>query len=143
MGGLRKLRRRSSSTDVVEPLRTNYVPRTEKLSAVILDFARPLTDSLDDRDFKGAICIAIFCWNIALLPEDEQERERCSVVQKLTQKAPEIADDIQTWSRKLLDRKKALFADDRRMVVEYRVTEEGDFHHLFVLSTPLPSSPRR
>ena len=136
MGGLRKLRRKRFSTYAVEALRAGSGPRAEKLSALILEFARPLTEHVDDRGFRAAIGLAVFCWDIALLPEDEQERERRYIVKELTKDNPDIADELETWSKYLLDRKKALFAHDRRMVVEHTVRDEGDLHHLFVASTP-------
>jgi len=143
MGGLRKLRRKGFGTYEVEPLHADSRPRGEKLSAVILEFARPLTDLVDDRGLRAAICLAVFCWNIALLPEDEQERERRHIVKKMTKNDPDIADELETWSKYLLDRKKAFFAHDRRMVVEHTVSSDGDAHHLFVASTPVLESPRR
>jgi len=143
MGGLRKLRRRGFGTYAVEPLHVRSGHREEKLSAVILEFARPLTDLVDDRDFEGAICLAVFCWNVALFPEDEQERERRYIVKEMTKNAPDLADEIETWSKMLLERKKAFFAHDRRMVVEHTVSSDGDAHHLFVASTPVLESPRR
>ena len=138
MGGLRKLRRKGFDTYAVEPLHVRSGPRGEKLSAVILEFARPLTEHVDDRGFRGAIGLAVFCWDIALLPEEEQERERHHMVKKMAKNNPDIADELETWSKYLLDRKKALFADDRRMVVEHTVRDEGDSHHLYVVSTPIP-----
>ena len=74
MGGLRRLRRKNADRYAVEPL--HGVPESggEKLSAVILDFARPLTESVGDDDFEAAIMMATLCWNIGLFPDKDQER---------------------------------------------------------------------
>ena len=138
MGGLRRLRRKSADRYAVEPLHDTTKPRGGKLSAVILDFAQPLIDELGDDDFEAAIAMAVFCWNIALFPDDEQERELRSLVRQMAKGAPGFGNEIETWARRLVDRKKTLFASDRRMIANHTVVMEGDFFHLYVVSTPVP-----
>jgi hypothetical protein len=139
MGGLRRIRRQSAARYAVEPLRRDAGRPSEKLSAVILDFAKTLTDHVDDSQFKSAIDLAILCWNLSLLPEDQQEKERLSIVRKLAQGRPDwFARDTEAWTRTLLDRKKTFFEQDRRMVANYQVVDEGDDFHLYVASTVVP-----
>ncbi|MCX5646068.1 MAG: hypothetical protein NTZ17_15520 [Phycisphaerae bacterium] len=142
MGGLRRLRRSGAGKYAVEPLRGDPDRQSGKLSAVILDFSRPLIDNVDDDEFETAVTLAVLCWNLALLPEDEQERERRSAVQKLAKGKPAgFASEMEAWTRMLLDRKKTLFGRDRRMVASYRVIDEKDGFHLYVASTLVPPSP--
>lgn len=141
MGGLRKLRRRGSGTYQVEPLHAGSPHRGEKLSAVIIEFAKPLIDTLDDDDVEGAIGFAVYCWNIALSPEDEQDRQRRNLVKEMTKRAPHLSGDFETWSKRLLERKNTLFAHDRRVITNYTLQDEGDSHHLVVLSTLASGSP--
>ena len=139
MGGLRKLRRKNTDRHTVEPLRDAYERRSGKLSAAILDFARPLTDNVDDCHFEAVITLAILCWNLSLFPEDQQERELRSVIKKMAKGAPAgFASEIEAWARLLLDRKKTLFARDHRIVASYRVVDEKDGFHLYVVSTTVP-----
>jgi hypothetical protein len=57
----------------------------------------------------------------------------------MAKKAPsEFAGQVETWARMLVDRKKALFGHDRRMVVNHRVVNEEDGYHLYVVSTLVP-----
>jgi hypothetical protein len=106
---------------------------------VILDFARPLTENVDDDHFESAINLACLCWNVALLPENEQERELRFIASTMAKDAPAgFADETLTWTRWLVDRKKKFFAQDRRMVVNHTVEDRGDSHHLFVTSTLVP-----
>lgn len=106
-----------------------------------MDLAKPLTDNVDDRHFKVAITLAILCWNLALLPEDQQERELRSIIKKMAEGSPAgFASEAETWARMLVNRKKTLFGHDRRMVVNYTVGNEGDSRHLYVASTLVPDS---
>jgi len=145
MGGLRKLRRRGAGEYAVEPLHLTSAPRGRKLSAVILDYARPLIDNVDDDQFRIAIGIAIMCWNVALSPEEEQKeklRLLCKEMAKMAKGAPGgFADEAKMWTQWLVERKKTLFADDRRMVLNYNVENRGDSHHLQVASTLAPLHP--
>ena len=142
MGGLRRLRRKGAGGYAVEPLHAPAKRRGEKLSAVILRFAQPLTDNVDDDHFGIAITLAILCWNVALLPKDEQEKELRLVASKIAEdKSAGFADEMESWTRWLVDRKKKLFGHDRRMVVDYTVEDRGDSHHLYVVSTPVPHPP--
>jgi hypothetical protein len=142
MGGLRRIKRKGVGGYSVEPLRGRPQPSGEKLSAVILDFARPLTENVDDDHFKVAITLAILCWNVALLPEDEQERELRVATSKMAKGQPAWwVRDLGGWTQLLVDRKKKLFGHDRRMVVNHTITDEGDGFHLYVASMYVPDSP--
>ena len=139
MGGIRKLRRRSRSTQyAVEPLRTKLpIPDPErKMSEVILDFAEPLLNTIDDDElFEEVIVFAVICWNLSFLPENEQKKTIRSLVDKMGKsdvlQRLRVEDDI----RMLLERKRFFFADEKRMVVNYKIVEEEDHHHLYVMST--------
>jgi hypothetical protein len=142
MGGLRRLRRKGAGGYEVEPLRAGGKPQGGKLSAAILDFAQPLTENVDDDHFEPAVALAILCWNVALLPEDRQEAELRQIASEMARDAPAgYADETMTWTRWLVNRKKKLFADDRRMVVDYTFEDRGDSHHLFVAGAVVPTVP--
>jgi hypothetical protein len=142
MGGLRKLRRTGAERYAVEPLRGDLEPQPWKLSTVILEFARPLRDRFpDDRDFEVVVELAIICWNLALFPEAEQKQELQSLLKEMAKGPADLAGEIQTWVKTLVDRKKALFGRDRRMVVSHTIVQEGDNRHVYVASTLVPPSP--
>jgi len=139
VGGLRKLRRqagwKTSGKYAVEPLQPKHPPAARKMSAVLLDFARPLIDTADDEGFKNVIIFAALCWNLSFLSEQEQQKQLQTILDELTKTDPLIRPDLNAWAKALLERKKAFFAADRRMVVNYEVVEEKDNHRLFVMST--------
>ncbi|OHB79852.1 MAG: hypothetical protein A2Z25_03685 [Planctomycetes bacterium RBG_16_55_9] len=145
MGGLRKLRRKVLGKHQygyeVGPLRADFGPSGHKLSAAIIKFAQPFIDLVGYDHFGYAIDLAILCWNIAILPQDKQEQKRQYIVKEMSKRfPPEGAEEIETWSKKLIERKNKLFARDRRIVTDYTVQDEGDSQHLIVLSTLASSS---
>ena len=136
MGGMRKLRRKSRSTQyTVEPLRPKLPLPLRKMSEVIVDFAEPLLNTIDDDElFEEVLSFASICWNISLLPENEQKQMAQSLVNDIGKsdilKRLKVEDDI----RMLLERKKAFFADDRRMLIDFKVIEGKDSRRLLAMS---------
>ncbi len=46
----------------------------QKMSQVILEFARPLLDSADgDAEYRNALAFAVLAWNASLVPEDRRK----------------------------------------------------------------------
>ena len=137
MGGLRKLRRRSRSKQYeVEPLRPQHPSHAGKLSQVILDFAEPLLNTIDDDDelFEDAISFAVICWNASFLPEKERKKIVCSMVDEMAKSDVLLRLGVQGDIRMLLERKKTFFADEKRMVVNYKIIEENGSRRLLAMS---------
>ena len=135
MGVMRKLRGKSRGAQYeVEPLRPQQSFHARKISQVILDFAEPLLDDVDDELFENAINCAVACWNHSFLPEKKQQRQLRVMVNELGKSDPLARFEIEDCIRMLLERKRILFADEKRMVVNYKIVEE-DQHHLYVMST--------
>jgi hypothetical protein len=116
-----------------------------KMSQVILDFAEPLLEeTVDDEDFRRAISIAIMFWDLALYPEDEQEKLFGDMIRDLGEAAqndPEVIAYLTGVGRTLLLRKKTLFPDIKRAILDYEIVDKGDSMQLLVTSTAdLPSS---
>jgi hypothetical protein len=107
------------------------------MSEVLLDFAGPILQDLDDRDFKAAITFSALCWNLALLRSEDQRTHLNNAISAIAESDPFKHREIQPFVRMLLDRKKALFADDKRLIVDYKVVEEAAGPRLLVTSTPL------
>ena len=136
MGTMRKLRRRSRSTQYeVEPLRPQQSFHARKMSEVILDFAEPLLDALDDDElFENAINCAVACWNLSFLPEKKQKKLVLSMVNELDKSVLLTRHEFEDCIRMLLERKRVLFADEKKIVVNYKIVEEEDHHRLLVMS---------
>jgi hypothetical protein len=138
MGGLRKLRRRSRSAQYkVEPLRPKAPLHHRKMSEVILDFAEPLLNTIDDNDelFEDVISFAVICWNVSFLPEEEQQKILSSLVDEMAKSDVLLRLSVKNDIRMLLNRKKTFFADDKRMVVDYKIVEENGSYRLLAMSS--------
>jgi len=141
MGGLRRLRRKRAGRHAVEPHqgdpRTSYwEPADWKLSTRILEIAKPLTEGAVDNDqFEAMITMAALCWNIALLPPDRQESKLRSLIDTMAQGEPEdFAKELKTWPQVLLDRKRRLFGNDHRAVVDSTIERVGGSLRLHVVT---------
>lgn len=138
MSVMRKLKRKSHSREYkVEPLQQDGTFVGRKMSEVILDFAEPLLIAVDEDDeeqFKAAIEFSIICWNLSFLPEQEQQEQLRLIVDELGGTEPRARLETEEFTRILLGYKKAFFAGDKRMVVNYSIIEEKDRRRLLVAS---------
>ena len=137
MGGLRKLRRKSHSARYkVHLLRPKGSFPLRKMSEVILDFAEPLLNTIDDDDelFKDVISFAVICWNISFLPENEQKKMIRSLVDEMAKSDYLLRLSVKNDIRMLLNRKETFFADEKRMVVNYEIIEENGSRRLLAMS---------
>jgi len=119
-------------------------PDHEKMSEVILEFAQPLLDVVnDDASTKHIIAFAIDAWNFAII----QEQSGSKALEKMMRETAKSGTDEATIVRykpyfdMLFQRKRELFPDNQRMILDYEFTESRDNFHLNVLSysTPPPT----
>ena len=106
------------------------------MSDVMLEFTRPLLDAIDDEGlFEHVIVFATICWNMSFLPEKEQRQHMRSLA-RVGRFNAQMRFELEQWAQMLLDRKKALYADERRMVLDFQVMEDQEDWRLFVTSSP-------
>ena len=138
MGVLRKLRRKGQRSEyAVEPLRSaEYMP-IRKMSEVLLEFAEPLLNIIDDdRYFRLVIAMAALCWDISLHPQPEQQVHLNNLIEEMVRSTRLSREVCENCTRVLLERKRTLFADDRRIVLNYEIVENGGKERLLVMSAP-------
>jgi hypothetical protein len=114
-------------------------PDQVKMSEVLLDFAAPLLERFEPEiPVKNIITIAIFGWNLSLLPEEEHSSFLDEMAGKLSldKKGVEEMKDVMTW---LVDRRRKHFAEHRRHVLDYRLSDLGDRRNLQVVSISVSS----
>ncbi|MHC4678787.1 MAG: hypothetical protein ACYTEK_08820 [Planctomycetota bacterium] len=139
MSTLRKLRRTSgTSRNRFEPILLEPLPFIRKMSEVLLEFAEPLLEAFDDDShFRDVIAMAAFCWNLTLLQPNEREAAINDIVKQMAGRDAFKRVGVREALRVLLDRKKALFADDNRLIVNYEIVEEETGPRLLVMSSPI------
>lgn len=137
MGGITKLRRKSRRKHYqIEPLLPRKDSSYRKLSQVILDFAQPLPDATEDEEFEDVIRFTVLCWNYSLLLKDELREELQNQVRQIDAEKLLNLLENDDCVQMLLERKRKFFPDDKRLVVDYKIVEEPDHHHLYVVSAP-------
>jgi hypothetical protein len=121
-------------------------PDQAKMSEVLLEFASPLFDPSDDDEYFGkAIALAAASWNAALLPSEKQEASIEGLIDKISSSgacdvdtAREINASLKEIVLMLLERKRSYFPDNKRVIVDYQISNFKDQRNVLVAST-LPS----
>lgn len=118
-------------------LNKNNLPTANKLSAVILEFVKPLSERIDNDEMnKSMIQFGILVWNISLFPMEDREKQKDSIIKRLV-KDKQIEDEFNEIYDYLISRKDSLFKNDRRFVVDYVITEHENIFNLTIGSTKL------
>jgi hypothetical protein len=108
----------------------------EKMSDVILQFAEPLIQGPAGVISKNAIRLAMTAWNASLLPRNEQLQTLKALVDMLPEGDQEARRELVAAFDMLLARKQRYFANNKRVIFDYQITESADMVHLDVISTP-------
>jgi len=115
----------------------------EKMSEVILKFAQPMLDASDNGEStRKAINLAILAWNFAIIHERSGEKALDEIIHKTMKPDTDEAkiEEFKRYLAMLFIRKRELFPDNKRVILDYQITEARDNFHLDVVTT-LPSSP--
>src|SRR2546426_151353 len=107
---------------------------TEKMSEVILRFAAPFKDD-DGLVSKAMIEMAIIIWNASFMPKDMQRKAVEDVVNVLPSDDREARRELFFIVNMLLERKRQYFSNNKRMIMDYHITESAHSIHLDVVST--------
>jgi len=111
-------------------------PGEEKMSEVLLEFIEPYDDQWQtEEQLRKLLVMAVLAWNAALLPVDEREKMIQDILKTMP---PDIRSDGRAILDEMLRRKFALFADNKRAIVDYQVTSTPDGPHLSVMSSLPP-----
>jgi hypothetical protein len=106
----------------------------EKMSDIILRFAEPLKDENGDIP-ANMIRFAILAWNASLLSKDEQEKAFRDIIKALPGNVWGLREAGLSTISMLLERKEKYFSDNKRVIVDYDITETEKILNLNVVST--------
>jgi len=109
-----------------------------KLSKVIKEFAWPLIEAARTREeIETGVSLAIIAWNLAIVPEAIESGTVRAVLDGLDDDGDTVI--LRVTLAALLARKKALFDEDKRFVIDYETTITSASHfHLAVNYSPMP-----
>lgn len=111
---------------------------SEKMSAVIIDFAQPYIEEYGDDDFNAIhniLSMAIIAWNASFMPEEDRQNAIEKVTKIFGEDDPEASRAGRLMFQSLLARKQLLFADNQRLIVSYEVTLKDGSPYLTVTSS--------
>ena len=134
-------RKGHSDNHHVQPLRSSPAESEKEMSEVLVDFAEPLLENINDESaggFDEAIAFAALCWNLALLSSAEQRAHLREALNAMTGSHLFERRGIEQSIQMLLNRKKTLFADYRRLIVDYENTDAGNGSHVLELVATSP-----
>jgi hypothetical protein len=127
-------KRLQSSDYFKDTLLVQNTGNLEKMSDVIHRFAEPLQDENGDIT-ANVLRFAILVWNASLLPKDEQEEACREIMKALPVRGRGVRGEILSAINMLLERKEKYFSDNKRIIIDYDITETKDSLHLNVAST--------
>jgi len=107
---------------------------TEKMSEVILRFAEPLKDDYGIVP-KAMIEMAIIMWNASFMPKDMQMKAMADIINVFPRDDREARREMLLTVNMLLERKKKYFSNNKRLIMDYHITESAHRIHLNVVST--------
>ncbi len=107
-----------------------------KMSALIFEYAEPLVKKCKTFDHRyKIITIAMTAWNLACLPLDKQEEEKKEVIREISRGGDlEVQSFMEETINYLLERKRNFFSYEKRIVVDYTITELDNTVNLTVIS---------
>ena len=113
-----------------------FNPKGEiSMSDAILQLIKPYRDDAPDyNSFNNLVTIACIAWNTSNLPEktrDEAINKMLAVIPGRTEDRLEMLGLI----TELMDRKRKLFPNVLRIIMEHKVTDQGNNFHIAVAST--------
>ena len=104
------------------------------MSETLLEFAEPLMDVIDLRDkqeYEKAVMMAICLWNCAVMQEKPGKDKK---IKKMLKPFMKDADGRAVVSY-MMERKREMFPDLNRLIVNYEIVDQGDDYHLSLAST--------
>lgn len=136
--GIAKLKRELMRDGLVADVR--QAPSGEpKLSAALIKLVSPFAPHAKTlREYKVLIGIGVTAWNLPLLEGPEREDFYKQLIQPLLESGDEhMRREAKEMFSTLLKRREQYFADDKRLIVNFTVTDNGDEYNV-AIATVMP-----
>ena len=134
----RKAQARVTNLHNIQPEYTTEHVFDSKLSKVILDYAKPLTDALDGTEVEErAIIVSVMFWNASLFSKEKALETIEPVLSELANGDQLLEEEFDAMFEMMYKRKQSLFSDDKRFVVDYQLEENNEGFILQVASTTI------
>ncbi len=122
---------------VIEP------PGAEKMSEVLEEFIDPYIDTVHNIEAHRSLYeLAVFAWNISLLPETKQQKMVDQFIGRILLGDPQAQEETKQLISELIMRKKKYFANIKRFIADFTLKGTGKHRHLSVASTLYEVKPK-
>ncbi len=100
----------------------------KKMSDTLLEFAEPLIDPLvPNSEQEDKIALAAICWNLSLIPSEEKDEVIGGMFSRFKKElGSEDSLLMDSILEEMLARKKELFPNDKRMIMEWNIEPIGN-----------------
>ena len=115
-----------------------------KMSEVLQAFVEPhLSFAVNKEQRQKLFAIAILAWNLALLPEERQQQAMEEAITQMSLgKDRQAQQDVREILEELTERKRKVFPNNRRHIIDFDIRETRDDFHLSVISSPTPKDKK-
>ncbi len=113
-----------------------FNPKGEiSMSDAISQLIEPYKDDAPDyNSFNNLVTFACIAWNTSVLPETQRNEALGKMVDVIPGRMEDRFDTLALVTE-LMERKRKLFPNVTRMIMEYKVTDQGNSFHIAVAST--------
>ncbi|MCI0611299.1 MAG: hypothetical protein L0Z71_19850 [Anaerolineae bacterium] len=113
-----------------------FNPKGEiSMSDAISQLIKPYRDDAPDyNSFNNLVTFACIAWNTSILPEEKRDEALAKMVDVIPGRMEDRFDTLALLTE-LMERKRKLFPDITRMIMEYKVTDQGNNFHIAIAST--------
>ena len=105
----------------------------EKMSEILLEYAKPFMDTIEldnKKEYEKAVILAMTLWNCSIMEEDPKNRKAAKEMLK-----PLMRDaESKSVMNYMLERKRQMYPNNKRMIMNYELTETPDGFNLSVAS---------
>lgn len=107
-----------------------------KMSATINELIAPYREMATNRTaYYNLVATACIAWNTANLPQDEWLVNISEAMNALPNLTDDTRPEMTRFILELIQRKLMLFPENRRIIVNFKLTESKDNYHLGIAST--------
>ena len=113
-----------------------FNPKGEiSMSDAISQLIEPYKDDAPDyNSFNNLVTFACIAWNTSVLPEDQRNEALGKMVAVIPGRMKDRLDTLALLTE-LMERKRKLFPNITRMIMEHKVTDQGNNFHIAIAST--------
>lgn len=116
-----------------------------KLSERLIEFAGGMLDDPDGNQgfMETAVGFVVMCWNVGAFTAEKASEMRVTMEQALEENTGKLPEDIEAQIDLLITKRRFLYSDDPRVIVEYKVNWGlTSQYHIQVMSIVLPEDER-